>query len=169
VPDSLSLLQFLHITGPKAAGIVQVDPHVTGVAGRVIESRKAFATEFPDSEGTFALTEFLKRNRENPVPIGQAPICPEAVKRLQIHVDCAVSLLRQAPTQVAAEEAFFAYQVTAFVLAKLKQANVAAGYVVSSAVPLLRNQHDALRRAFTHVPAHWPSPPSHSILMIRTF
>jgi hypothetical protein len=120
------------------------------LSGKVIESRKAIANEFPDYEGNFALTDFLKRNRENPVPIGQPPICPDAAKRLQMHVDCALSLLRQAPTQVAAEEVFYTYQITAFVLAKLKQANVATGYVLGSAVPLFRNQHDAIKRAFAH-------------------
>jgi hypothetical protein len=151
LPGSDFLLQFLHNTGPRGSGIVQVFPNVTGAIGRVIQSRKAFAVDFPDYEGNFALTDFLKRNRENPVPVGTPPICVEAAKKLQIHVDATVSLLREVPTQGVAEEAFFAYQVTAFVLAKLKQANVATAYVGSSAVPLFRNQHDALKRAFSRV------------------
>jgi AP2-associated kinase len=158
LPDSYFLLQFLHNAGAKGCGILQVYPHITGVIGRVIESRKALAIEFPDYEGNFGLTDFLKRNRENPVPIGQPPISSEAAKKLQAHVDVAVALVRKAPNQVSAEEAFYAYQITAFVLAKLKQANIATSYIDNSAVPLFRNQHGSLKRAFSLASITLPFP-----------
>lgn len=151
VPTSTFLLELLHLSGVNGAKIAQALPSVSGPLNAVFVSRRTFSSNFPQYEGNFGLMEFLRAHKDNPVPIGKPPICTEAAKELLSHLDKALALLRQAPSKAAGEEAFYAYQVTAFVLAKLKQAKINEGYVDSTAIPLFRNMHDQLKRAFTNV------------------
>ena len=160
-PSSTFLLDLLHLSGVNGPKIAQALPSVSGPMNALFGSRRTFSNNFPQYEGNFALTEFLRAHKDNPVPIGKPPICTEAAKELLSHIDKALTLLRQAPSKASGEEAFYVYQVTAFVLAKLKQAKINEGYVVNTAIPLFRNMHDQLKRAFANVkPAmNFPAEP----------
>lgn len=159
---------FLHIlhragtNGPKIVSLIPVqapaassdkNQQITPVSAltNVLVSRKSFMNQFPMYEGNFALTNFLRANRAKPVPIGQPPICVDAVKLLLEHIDLVISLMRCAPNDDAADEAYESYQVTAFLLARLKVAKIKEGYTVSTAIPRFRNQHGQLKRAFSNV------------------
>lgn len=170
-----SLNFFLHLlhqsgtNGSKIAAIIPVqqtqqsskNQQITPLSAltNLLASRKSFMNTFPMFEGNFALTNFLRANRANPVPIGQPPICVDAVKSLLEHIDLAIALMRCAPNEDAAEEAYESYQVTAFLLARLKVAKVKEGYTVSTAIPRFRNQHGQLKRAFSNVNLQIRFPP----------
>jgi hypothetical protein len=161
-PESHFILHFLQMSGVNAPLVAASLPRRPGPFGKVLDSRKVLAAHFPQFEGNFALTAFLKEHRDAPVPIRQPPICGDSAKQLQSHVDIALQLLRHIPSPVAAEEAFLAYQVTAFVFARLQQAGVAVGWITNSAVPLFKAQHEHIKRAFANVtgsPLHFPAAP----------
>ena len=148
--NSSFLLNLLHYTGSKVSNIINKIPNITGSIGSVIESRKSFTSKFPQFDGNFSLTNFLLLHKTNPVPIGQPPICVEAVNELQNHIDQVITLLRKQPCEIAGKEIFISYQITAFLLAKLKQFKINESYVVNISIPRFQNQFSQIQRAIAN-------------------
>ena len=162
--DGLFFLKLLHMSGDQGSKIAATLPQIgsnDSPIHAVIESRRYLHSNFPQFEGNFALTCFMRLHKANPVPIGQPPVCTESAKELLDHLSKVISLVRVSPTTIPAEEALLAYQVTAYVLAKLKQFKVNEGYIVNSAIPLFKNQYNQLKRAFSFVkpPMNFPEQP----------
>ncbi|OHT13021.1 hypothetical protein TRFO_03429 [Tritrichomonas foetus] len=157
--NSPFILKFLHMSGTNGPKVASSLPPITGPLGDVFASRRELSGKFPQFEGNFSITNFLRQHKENPVPIGQPPVCPESAKMLLSHIENVVSYVRASPTQVAGEEALISYQVTAYVLAKLKQFRINEGYIVNTAIPFFQNQYNQLKRAFTFIKPPMKFPP----------
>ncbi|KAH0795273.1 CAMK family protein kinase [Histomonas meleagridis] len=149
-PNSSFFLNFLHLSGTHVTAIIHSFPHFDGPMNAIFESRKQITTNYPQFEGNFALTNFMLQHKANPIPIGQPPICIDSVKLFMDHIDKVISLLRKQPTEEVAHEAFIAYQVTAYMLAKLKQFKVNEGFIVNSEIPRFGNQQDQIKRAIAN-------------------
>ncbi|KAK8837717.1 BMP-2-inducible protein kinase [Tritrichomonas musculus] len=153
-PSTLFFFQFLHACGTNVDKVALCLPeNIPPPMGPVILSRKSFHKHFPQFEGNFALTSFLKKNKESQTPakVGDPPICVDAVKELLSHLDTVITLLRAVPKKEIADEAFFCYQVTAYLLARLKAFSIKEGYTVETAIPMFKNFHSQFKKAFTLV------------------
>lgn len=153
-PSTLFFFQFLHACGTNVDKVALCLPeNIPPPMGPAISSRKTFHKHFPQFEGNFALTAFMKQNKENqkPVNAGDPPICVDAVKDLLIHLDNVLTLLRAVPKKEIGDEAYFCYQVTAYILARLKANNIKEGYTVETAIPMFKNFHTQFKKAFTLV------------------
>jgi hypothetical protein len=149
----------IHASGARAHSIIPFIPSLhTPQLQALLENHRNFSQHFPQFEGNFALGVFMQENRAHPPPVGQPPVCPEAVKEILSIITSAIAAVRIIQAKDLAEEAFFAYQITAYLLAKLKQFKVNEGYINSTSIPLFTNQHSQLKRAFERFTEKIPFP-----------
>lgn len=149
----------VHAAGTRAPLIIQYLPVVNHPQfAALIEARKNFSSHYTQYEGNYALGAFMIANKAKPPPVGQPPICQDAVKEILSTITACVGALRVIAHHDLAEEAFCAYQVAAYCIAKLKQFKVNEGYIDAVPVPALKNLHGLLKRIFDAMPEKIPFP-----------
>lgn len=150
------VLKLIHSSGTKANDIVKFVPKMPEkVFDDLIDGRVTLHSEFPQFEGNFSVNTYAK---EHPVKPGEGPFVIDSVKMLQAHLTKAIQALALRPEEDVAAECFFCYQVTAFIMAKLKQGGINVGFMTASSIPLLRNQHGQIKRALTRLKTQPPFP-----------
>jgi hypothetical protein len=113
-----------------------------------IAKRKVFATNYPMFEGNFSLSEFTKQNKAAPPPPGTPPIDVKVVQGLQQILDSLLIAFRNTPSQLLAEEGIAVYQAASYIIAKLKQFQIKTVFLDTTTIPMSRNHHALLKRAF---------------------
>lgn len=150
------VLKLIHSSGTKANDIVKFVPKMPEkVFDDLIDGRVTLHSEFPQFEGNFSVNTYAK---EHPVKPGEGPFVIDSVKMLQAHLTKAIQALALRPEEDVAAECFFCYQVTAFIMAKLKQGGINVGFMTASSIPLLKNQHGQIKRALTRLKTQPPFP-----------
>ena len=162
-PDVAEIFFFslLHASGTRGPQILTFIPQVkTPQLQAVFDQHKEFSRQYPQFEGNFALGAFMQANRAHPPPVGHAPVSADVAKHLLSFISTTIAAVRVIRKKPVAEEAFFAYQITAYILAKLKQFKVNEGYINSTSIPLFTNHHSQLKRAFSQFQEKIPFPES---------
>lgn len=143
------LLRLIHDSSTNGTRIAAtIPPLIDSPLNHFLESRKIFAQNYPQFEGNFSLADFTKENRNSPPPVGNPPVCVDAVKQLQSMIDFCLSAFRASPSQLLAEEAYVMYQCSSYLIAKLKQFNVKTTYLETLLIPLNKNNHTNIKNAF---------------------
>ena len=150
------VLKLIHNSGVKVNEIVKFIPKIPEkVLDELVDSRVTLQAEFPHFEGNFSVNTFVK---DHGMKVGEAPFIIDSVKKLQGHLTKAIQALSVKAEEEVAAECFFCYQVTAFIMAKLKQNGVNVGFLTASSIPLLRNHHGQIKRALARLGTQPPFP-----------
>jgi len=160
-PDDYISFYFylIHRSGRKAPIVLSFIPEISSPkVNELLSIKKFFSNEYPEYEGNYSLNSFSKERKDNPPPMGTKPVCADAVKNLLSIILASVAALREKPIKEISEEAFFAYQATAYLIAKLKIFQVNIGYIQNSALPLINNHHSKLKAIFDSLPEKMPFP-----------
>jgi hypothetical protein len=156
------ILAVVHESGSHAPTLLlRVPPLILNPFNDYLMRRKAFAEQYPMFEGNFSLAEFTKQNRASPPPPGTPPLDVKVVQGLQQLLDCLLIAFRREPTPLLAEEARNLYQAAAFIIAKLKLFQFKTGFLDTTTIPITRNHHLLVRKAFDQsgVKVDFPSEP----------
>ncbi|KAH0788903.1 CAMK family protein kinase [Histomonas meleagridis] len=113
-----------------------------------LKERSLFSKRFPMFEGNFSLSEFTKQNKEKPPPVGTPPISLDVVRSLQNLLEVLLKAFYSHPTQILALNGVSLYQASSYVIAKMKQFKVNLSFLETTIIPLNRNQHMLLKKAF---------------------
>lgn len=124
-------------------------------------SRKEFAIKYPMFEGNFSLAEFTKNNKDNPPPVGEPPVSIGVLWDFGTMLDSLLIALRASPTLILAMNGVSIYQASSYVIAKMKQFRVNLSFLETSIIPLNKNHHTLLKKAFQQAELNiaFPSEP----------
>lgn len=143
------LVPLIHESGPHAADLLlSVPALVSSPVNDFLQARKVFASQYPMFEGNFSLSEFTKNNKANPPPPGSPPVALEVAQELQKVLDSLLKAFRAAPNQVLGEECIGVYQATSYIIAKLKLFKIKTTFLDTITIPVTKNHHSLLKRAF---------------------
>lgn len=121
-------------------------------------SRKDFAIKYPMFEGNFSLAEFTKNNKGNPPPLGEPPVSINVVRDLESLLDLLLIALRSNPSNILAMNGVSIYQASSYVIAKMKQFKINLSFLETNIIPLNKNQHMLLKKAFEQAELNIPFP-----------
>jgi hypothetical protein len=99
-------------------------------------------------EGNYSLTEFTRLNRATPHPPGRPPIDLKVVQGLQKLMDALLVAFRTKPSQLLADHAVCLYQISSYVIAKLKQFQITVAFLETTTIPVTKNHHWLLMKVF---------------------
>jgi hypothetical protein len=99
-------------------------------------------------EGNYSLTEFTRLNRAAPPPPGTPPIDLKVVQGLQKLMDTLLVAFRTKPSQLLADHTVCLYQISLYLIAKLKQFQITVAFLETTTTPVTKNYHWLLKKAF---------------------
>ncbi|OHT01043.1 CAMK family protein kinase [Tritrichomonas foetus] len=123
-----------------------------------LELRKSFCNSYPMFEGNFSLFEFTQVHKNSPPPPGNPPVSLDVVKMLQKLLDYFLKAFRSSPSRLLAEDGYDTYQVSSYLIAKLKQFKLQPGFVETTTIPLYKNLHMLILKEFEKSGLNIPFP-----------
>lgn len=154
------IFYLIHRSGERSSKVLSNLPNFSSqVLNRYAELRKSFAFDFPQFEGNFSLVLFAKKNKSSPPPIGQPPICLDTLNRLMDIIEVSIQLAGDyVDNTYVAESAFFSYQISAYITAKLIMRDCQKEHVIGDRVPMLASYHLKLKECFSTYKSKIPFP-----------
>ena len=123
------------------------------------QSRFGFAQKYPMYEGNYSLDAFKVKYKGNLPPVGQPPVCYDALQVLQMHLRLCLEAIQQKDVIEIVVEAAQTYTIASYLAAKLVSASCSKEEIMKNIAPFIVGAHGMIAERADHFGISFPPEP----------